>query len=139
MPVYIVANIAIADPAEYAIYQDGFLEIFARYAGELLAVSDAPQVIEGEWPFTRAVLLRFPDEAEARRWYQSPEYQELSKHRWNASTGSGDLVRGFPVANLTLSRARSDRRRRTSSCRRPAGARSRSPCRSTPAPCRRGR
>jgi len=51
-------------------------------------------VIEGEWPFTRAVLLRFPDEEEARRWYQSPEYQALSQHRWNASTGT---VIAFPA------------------------------------------
>ena len=81
MPVYIVASIKITDAQGYGTYQDGFLEIFARYKGELLAVSDEPQVIEGEWPFTRAVLLRFPDEAEARRWYESPEYQALSRHR----------------------------------------------------------
>ena len=95
MPLYIVANIAIADQQEYAIYQDGFLEIFARYQGELLAVSDAPQVIEGEWPYTRAVVLRFPDEEEARRWYESPEYQALSQHRWRASTGCVISFTGF--------------------------------------------
>ena len=61
MPVYIVASIAIEDREEYRKYQDGFLEIFSRYKGELLAVSDSPRVIEGEWPFTRAVILRFPD------------------------------------------------------------------------------
>jgi uncharacterized protein (DUF1330 family) len=96
MPVYIVANIAIEDQEEYAIYQAGFLEIFARYQGELLAVSDAPQIIEGEWPYTRAVLIRFPDEAEARRWYESPEYQALSQHRWRASKGMVISFEGFP-------------------------------------------
>ena len=83
MPVYIVASIRITDRTEYDKYQAGFMDIFAKYRGELLGVSDAPQVIEGEWPFTRAVLLRFPDDAEARRWYESPEYQKLSQHRWN--------------------------------------------------------
>ena len=97
MPVYIVASIKITDARGYGTYQDGFLEIFARYKGELLAVSDEPQVIEGEWPFTRAVLLRFPDEAEARRWYESPEYQALSRHRWNASTGTVIAFQGFPT------------------------------------------
>ena len=87
MSVYIVANIAIKDREEYGKYQDGFLEIFAKYKGELLAVSDQPQVIEGEWPYTRLVVLRFPDEAEVRRWYESPEYQALSEHRWRASKG----------------------------------------------------
>ncbi|MBY0280311.1 DUF1330 domain-containing protein [Candidatus Binatia bacterium] len=99
MPVYIVANIRITDRTEYDQYQAGFLEIFAKYRGELLAVSDAPEVIEGEWPFTRAVLLRFPDRDEARRWYESPEYQKLSQHRWNGSTGTVIGFEGFPGAS----------------------------------------
>lgn len=100
MPVYIVASIRIEDAEEYGRYQSGFLDVFARYRGELLAVSDAPQVIEGEWPYTRAVLLRFPDEAEARRWYESPEYQALSQHRWRASTGTVIAFEGFPTTPL---------------------------------------
>jgi uncharacterized protein (DUF1330 family) len=88
MSVYIVASIAVKDWDEYGKYQDGFLDIFANYNGELLAVSDEPRVMEGEWPFTRAVIIRFPDEAEARRWYASPEYQALSEHRWRGSTGT---------------------------------------------------
>jgi uncharacterized protein (DUF1330 family) len=97
MSVYIVATIKITDPEEYGRYQAGFMDIFVKYRGELLAVSDAPQVIEGEWPFTRAVLLRFPDDAEARRWYESPEYRELSKHRWAASTGTVIAFEGLPA------------------------------------------
>ena len=95
MPVYIVASIKVEDWDEYKKYQDGFLDIFTRYKGELLAVSDEPQVIEGEWPFTRAVIIRFPDEEEARRWYQSPEYQALSQHRWRASKGAVIAFQGF--------------------------------------------
>jgi uncharacterized protein (DUF1330 family) len=88
MSVYIVASIAVEDWDEYNKYQDGFLDVFAKYKGELLAVSDTPQVIEGQWPYTRAVILRFPDEAEARRWYESPEYQAIAQHRWRASKGT---------------------------------------------------
>lgn len=88
MSVYIVASIDVKDWDEYSKYQEGFLDIFVKYKGELLAVSDEPRVVEGEWPFTRAVIIRFPDEAEARRWYDSPEYQALSQHRWRASTGT---------------------------------------------------
>lgn len=40
MPVYLVARIAVSDWEEYRKYQVGFLEIFSRYPGELLAVSD---------------------------------------------------------------------------------------------------
>lgn len=95
MSVYIMANIAIADREPYSEYEAGFAEIFARYRGEILAVSDEPRIIEGEWPYTRAVLIRFPDEVEARRWYESPEYQALAEHRWRASTGSIISVPGI--------------------------------------------
>jgi len=86
--VYILASIKVEDWGEYEKYQNGFMAIFERYQGELLVVSDEPKVIEGEWPFTRAVVIRFPSEAEAKRWYQSTEYQALCEHRWRGSKGA---------------------------------------------------
>jgi uncharacterized protein (DUF1330 family) len=95
MPVYIVAEVTIDDRAEYARYEAGFMEIFQRYRGELLAVDEAPRVIEGEWKHTRTVLLRFPDAAEAERWYGSPEYQAIAQHRWRASRANVALLDGI--------------------------------------------
>lgn len=92
MAVYIIAQISIHDRSEYDRYQEGFPEVFARYAGELLVVSENATVVEGEWPFTRTVLIRFPSEAEARRWYESPEYQRIARHRIRASTTNAVLV-----------------------------------------------
>jgi uncharacterized protein (DUF1330 family) len=95
MPVYIVAEVTIDDRAEYARYEAGFMEIFQRYRGELLAVDEAPRVIEGEWKHTRTVLLRFPDAEEAERWYRSPEYQAIAQHRWRASRANVALLDGI--------------------------------------------
>ena len=95
MPVYIVAEISITDRAEYARYEAGFLAIWQKYRGELLAVDEQPTVLEGEWGHTRTVLLRFPDAAEAERWYRSPEYQALAQHRWRASRANVALLSGL--------------------------------------------
>ena len=95
MSVYIIANIKVEDRNEYAKYQEGFMEIFERYKGELLVVADDPQVVEGDWPYTRAVVIRFPSAEEARRWYQSPEYQALSQHRWCGSKGAIVIAEGL--------------------------------------------
>jgi len=95
MPVYIVAEVTIDDRAEYARYEAGFMEIFQRYRGELLAVDEAPRVIEGDWKHTRTVLLRFPDQTEAERWYRSPEYQAIAQHRWRASRANVALLAGL--------------------------------------------
>ena len=95
MPVYVVAQLTITDRAEYARYEAGFLPIWREYRGELLSVEEAPTVLEGEWPHTRTVLLRFPTAEEAERWYRSPEYQALARHRWNASRGNVVLLEGL--------------------------------------------
>jgi uncharacterized protein (DUF1330 family) len=90
--VYIIAQIRIHDRAEYDKYQQGFPEVFARYQGELLVVSENPVVVEGEWPYTRTVLLRFPSADEARRWYESPDYQRIVQHRFRAADTNAVLV-----------------------------------------------
>jgi uncharacterized protein (DUF1330 family) len=38
-------------------------------------------VLEGDWPYTRTAIIRFADDAEAKRWYNSPEYQAAAKFR----------------------------------------------------------
>ncbi len=81
MAVYIINNMTIHDRAEYDQYVRGFLPVFAQAGGEILAVTDAPKPVEGEWPFDRTVLLRFPDREAARRWIESPQYQAIVGHR----------------------------------------------------------
>lgn len=95
MPVYMVAELTIHDRAEYEKYVTGFLPIWQRYRGELLAVEESPTVLEGEWKHTRTVLLRFPDAAEAERWYTSPEYQAIAEHRRRGSRANVALLKGL--------------------------------------------
>jgi uncharacterized protein (DUF1330 family) len=95
MPVYIVAQITITDRERYGRYQAGFVEVFAKYRGELLAVDEEPRAVEGEWPCTRTVLIRFPDEDEAVRWYSSDEYQAIAAHRFAGSMTNAVLVQGL--------------------------------------------
>jgi uncharacterized protein (DUF1330 family) len=95
MAVYIIAQIDIHDRGEYDKYSDGFLDVFARFNGEVLVVSENPIVVEGEWPYTRTVVLRFPSAEEAQRWYGSPEYQAIAQHRFRASKGNAVIVEEF--------------------------------------------
>jgi uncharacterized protein (DUF1330 family) len=95
MPAYVVAQITITDRTRYEEYQAGFPEVFAKYRGELLAVDESPRVVEGEWPCTRTVLIKFPDADEAERWYSSPEYQAIAKHRHAGGRTNAVLVAGI--------------------------------------------
>ncbi len=94
MTCYLIAQIDVHDREGYQKYLDGFNEVFKNYKGIIMAADNNPTVLEGEWPFQRTVLIRFPDAAEARRWHGSPEYQKLAEVRKRASDSNIVLVEG---------------------------------------------
>jgi uncharacterized protein (DUF1330 family) len=96
MACYFMAQIRITDRDEYDRYLAGTDAVFAKYEGEYLAVDTAPTVLEGEWAYDRAVLIRFPDAAALRRWYESPEYQEILRHRLAGAKCLTLAVAGLP-------------------------------------------
>lgn len=94
MPVYAIGLVSIHDRGAYARYEEQFGEIFGQFDGEILGVEDAPRVIEGEWPHTRTVLLRFPSDESFHRWYQSEAYQAIAQHRFGCSFSQIALISG---------------------------------------------
>jgi uncharacterized protein (DUF1330 family) len=93
MSCYFIAQINITDREEYQKYLDGYDGIFKKYKGIVVAVDEFPSILEGKWPYERTVLIRFPDEEEARRWYESSEYQNLAKHRYRSSKANIVLLK----------------------------------------------
>ena len=93
MSAYMIAQIEIDDPEEYQRYLAGFMPIFQRYGGELLATSkQQTEVIEGEWAFPGTVIMKFPSTDAARRWYHDPAYRSLATHRHKAARANLVLV-----------------------------------------------
>ena len=97
MAHYIIAQINIDDRETYANYEEGFMEIFAKYDGSLLAVDEDPRLLEGSWPYTRTVLISFPGEAQALDWYQSDEYQALARYRFASSSANISIIKGLEL------------------------------------------
>lgn len=98
VPVYMVVNLHITDPATYRQYEKGFFSLLKKHGGEFLSFDDAAVTLEGVTPREgRMILWKFPAEANARAWYDDPEYQALSEHR-RAGTRLEFLtmVRGLP-------------------------------------------
>lgn len=87
MATLVVANLDIHDREGYRRYEAGFMQIFARHTGRMISVSDNATVLEGDYPFTRTVVIEFPDEVAARAWYDDADYQALMEHRHATSTG----------------------------------------------------
>jgi len=97
MTVYLVAQIQIEDPDTYQQYVDGFPPIFENFKGEVLAVDDDTETLEGNWSGNRTVILSFPDREELMRWYNSAEYQDLMQLRTQASTGNIVIADAFEM------------------------------------------
>ena len=96
MSAYMIAQIEIHDPDEYQNYLAGFMPIFQRYGGELLATSkNETTVVEGEWQYPNTVIMRFPSVEKAQAWHHDPEYVELAEHRHRSAQANLALVEGI--------------------------------------------
>jgi uncharacterized protein (DUF1330 family) len=96
MSAYMIAQIEITDPDEYQNYLAGFMPVFQRYGGELLATSkNETVVIEGEWAFPGTVIMKFPSVDQARKWYEDPDYKSLAAHRHRSLEANLVLVEGI--------------------------------------------
>ena len=94
MSSYFIALIDIHDPEKYGDYLAGYDVVFSKFKGKVVAVEDSPGILEGNWPAERTVLVKFPNETELRKWYDSAECQALAKYRQEASVASIAIITG---------------------------------------------
>jgi uncharacterized protein (DUF1330 family) len=94
MSYYFIAQIRIHDEAEYRKYLDGTDRVFNKYRGRYLAVDRDPEVLEGNWDYSRSVLISFGSKEDFNAWYYSPEYQELLKYRLKGADCDTILLKG---------------------------------------------
>jgi uncharacterized protein (DUF1330 family) len=94
MPAYFVAELETTNPAGMEPYRAAVPATIDQYGGRFLARGGATELLEGEPEPKRIVILEFPDAAEAKRWYNSPEYQKILPMRLANSTGRAFIVEG---------------------------------------------
>ena len=92
---YFIAHIKINDSREYQKYMDKAGQVFQKYNGRYLVVDNDPEILEGEWAYTRVVLIQFESEPDFKNWYFSDEYQQILKHRLNAADCDTILAKGL--------------------------------------------
>ena len=96
MVSYVVGQLDIFDTDRYKSYLAGFLPIFQRYGGELLATTSADTtVVEGEWGQPKTVTMKFPSRAKAESWLADPDYQALARHRHASANCNLAIIDGL--------------------------------------------
>jgi uncharacterized protein (DUF1330 family) len=93
--VLVIAQLRFTDLARYRTYQAAFPAVFATSGGRLLAADEAPQTLEGVWPFDKIVVMSFPNEALARAFLEGDAYRAISRDRAAGAETVAILVQGI--------------------------------------------
>lgn len=89
MAAYIIFTHKVTDADTLNnVYLPKAVETLGPYAPEILVVDENVEVIEGNSGATRSVVLKFKDRDEAKRWYNSSEYQAVVNLRLDSIEGA---------------------------------------------------
>lgn len=91
---YFIANIRIKDQGDYLKYLAKVDEVFEKYNGKYLAVDESPELLEGNWSYTKSVLIEFKTKHEFENWYYSEDYQQILKYRLSSADCDSILIKG---------------------------------------------
>ena len=94
MAAYIIVDVEITDPVQYAAYIRVVPPTIAKYGGRFLVRGGKTETLEGSWNPKRVVVLEFPTSEHAREWWASEEYSAPKALRQGASVTQMILVEG---------------------------------------------
>ena len=87
MAAYVIGALqSVHDPAAFSEYGRTADLTLEQYGGKLLVAGDKIEVADGNWSPVGLVVIEFESLAQAKKWYNSPEYRPLVSMR----TGSSD-------------------------------------------------
>lgn len=95
MSAYVVYQADVTDPEQYAVYRAHTGPAIEKVGGRFLVRGGDFEVIEGEPPAGRTVLIEFPSYQVAIDFVRG-EYQEIRKLREGAATARMYVVDGVP-------------------------------------------
>jgi uncharacterized protein (DUF1330 family) len=94
MRAYYIFHETIQDEETFANYRKQVMPTLEMFGGSFVIRGGNFNVIEGEWPYERTVVLAFPSREKAEAWYASPEYQKVLPLRLASTRCSGILIDG---------------------------------------------
>ncbi len=98
MSAYVILDIEVTDPERYEQYKQLSTRALAAFGGRFAVRGGRVEVVEGNWSPHRVVVLEFESVAQAKAWYDSPEYQKAKAVRQGSSRSTMILVEGPQTA-----------------------------------------
>ena len=95
MPGYVIGQLNEIKNAEaFAAYQGAAGPTVRQYGGKLVFNSMKVDAGDGDWSPAGMVILEFESVEQARKWYNSPEYQAVIGQRLNSAASAVIIVDG---------------------------------------------
>lgn len=94
MPAYVVIQVNVTDPEKYDAYKKLSPATVENFGGRFVVRGGEAEDLEGSRPYGRLVVLEFESVAQAKQWYDSPEYQHAKSVREGAGEGVFTVVEG---------------------------------------------
>ncbi|MSP96264.1 MAG: DUF1330 domain-containing protein [Betaproteobacteria bacterium] len=95
MPAYLIAEIEVTDAAAYEEYKKLTPAAIAAYGGRFIVRGGEVETKEGGWKPSRLIVVEFSTLAQARKFYDSPEYAPALAIRVKASNSRVILADGM--------------------------------------------
>ena len=92
MAAYIVAQLKVHDPAMFERYREALTPLVDRFGGRYRVRGGELEVLEGDWPLPRLVIIEFQSRDAARLFYDSPEYRQILPLRQESADGTVAIV-----------------------------------------------
>ena len=94
VPAYVIAMVEVKDPVRYEDYRRLVLPTITAFGGRFVARGGRTEVLEGDWPARRLVIVEFPSVERAKEWWSSPEYADARAIRQATSEGTLVVIEG---------------------------------------------
>ncbi len=99
MTAYIIADVQVTDPTQYAEYIGFSSRAIELHGAKVMVRGGATEILEGRQP-GRVVLLAFADHAKAKLFYDSEEYQRAKRAREGAALMNMFIVDGVDTKGI---------------------------------------
>src|SRR5687768_3246738 len=86
MAAYIIVDVTVHEPEEYATYRQLTPASIEAYGGKFVVRGGQTETLEGDWEPGRIVVLEFESVEQAKKWWDSPEYAPAKAIRQRTAT-----------------------------------------------------
>ena len=94
MSAYIIVQVEVTDAEVYETYRKQVPSTLEAFDGEFLVRGGNMEILEGDWPMPRCVILRFPNMEKAKAWHASAAYAGPKAIRQTASRANSIVIEG---------------------------------------------